>query len=453
MDITSILSDKLSDKVSDVPLRRREAFKERCKWLAKDAHKSPRWLAENFNIILDRHLNKENIQKLSHRELLVFGGSTTRAVSGSVFGVVISSGLTTGCPLFAVSVGFNTWQLCISSQNLSRVRKEIKRRRLVDESFRNDEEDYKKKKRHHPVVDVVVGCTLKAAFMTATMGIIGFSNIADSFASSFGEKVVGLGTEFVATSAAQTCPVDSHITPTSQYPELQFPNLMEACQDTIGTGTLCPTTTTIVDTLVNTLAADCPADYPATIQATTAIIDQPEAPATAHFEPSHGTDSSTTASAATQKPIPSGLLENISRPEQFQIDHPTISKVDNAVNGALVPGSLMGQKLSQHLVDNSVKIGMEVSLDDLRELRDDWEIPVAKILGLVVMIVLLNEVFQPIPHVAGLVAERAIDAWNSGQLTLTSTWLTHIVARLKTYSSSTNDGGFNYEQEEGGYTR
>lgn len=453
MDNVSVLSDDLLDKVSEVPRRRREAFNERCKWLATNAHKSPRWLAENLNIILDHHLNKENIQKLSHQELLVFGGSTTRAVSGSAFGVVVSSVLTAGCPLFAVSIGVNTWQLCISSTNLDRVREEIKRRRgLHDDSFRKFEGEYTKKKRHHPAVDVVAGCTLKAAFMTATLGIIGFSDIADSFVAKFGEKAAEIVTEYAAT-ATQTLPVYNHIPLRLQLPEpIDFSDFTSMFQDdkacsipystsnsSDGPPMANTVTSKMVDISVNTLAADNPSNCSANVQITTVnevdltIVNQSEAPENSQSGPSHGTgltSSDNKSSIATKVP------EQLSRAEQLEVDHPTTMKLDHARNDVLAPGSLLGQKLSQNVVNDDVKLGMEAKWADLEGLRDKLDMPTAKILGLVVTIGLVNEVFQPIPHMANIATEKTIDAWNGGQLNLASDWLAHIFSRSGTSSSS-----------------
>ncbi|KAH9227526.1 hypothetical protein K456DRAFT_1927766 [Colletotrichum gloeosporioides 23] len=434
MDNISVLSDDFLDKVSEVPRRRRQAFKERCKWLATNAHKSPRWLAENLNIILDHHLNKEHIQKLSHQELLVFGGSTTRAVSGSAFGVVVSSVLTAGCPLFAVSIGVNTWQLCISSTNLDRVREETKRRRgLDDDSFRKFEGEYTKKKRHHPAVDVVAGCTLKAAFMTATLGIIGFSDIADSFVAKFGEKAAEIGTEYAAT-ATQTLPVYNHIPLRLQLPEpidfSDFTSMFQddkACSIPYSTSNLSDgppmantMTSKIVDISVNTLAADNPSNCSATVQTTT--VNEVDLTVVNY--------SDNKSSIATKVP------EQLSRAEQLEVDHPTTMKLDHARNDVLAPGSLLGQKLSQNAVNDDVKLGMEAKWADLEDLRDKLNVPTAKILGLVVTIGLVNEVFQPIPHMANIATEKTIDAWNGGQLSLASEWLAHIFSRSGTPSSS-----------------
>ncbi|KAF3797046.1 hypothetical protein GCG54_00009012 [Colletotrichum gloeosporioides] len=346
-------------------------------------------------------------------------GSTRRAVSGSVFGVTASSGLTAACPPFAVSIGVNLWQLGISSTNCHRVRREIKSRRLNDESFRKEEEEYKAKKRHHPLVDVALGVTLKAACMTATLGIIGFDNIGDAFVAKFADKITDAAS--AAASAVHALPVYSHMPLHVHVPEhtnVSIPDPMSMFQDANGSDILCP----------NMNEMDL------------SSADQPEVPATAYLGHNHDTDFT---SPATNNPfaaessvsgaeklevghltteVPGSMAEQseieapTSSAEQLKIDHPHLYGADNARSNALCLGQQIGEKISQHVVDDSVKIGMEAKWDDLKDLHDNWNLSIAKILGLVVLIALVNEIFQPIPHASSIVAEKAIDAWNGGQL-------------------------------------
>lgn len=424
------------------------------------SRKSPGWLAENLNLKLNHHLDKKSIHKLDHKKLLVIMGSTRRAVSGSVFGVTASSGLTAACPPFGVSIAVNLWQLGIPSRNCHRVRREIKSRRSYDESFRKEEEEYKAKKRHHPLVDVVLGVTLKAACMSATLGIIGFDNIGDAFVAKFADKITDA--TYAAASAVHALPVYGHMPLHIHVPEhtnVSIPDPTSMFQDANDSDIPCPTpqlaeeplmahsmTTDTVDMPGAALTKNTLTDVSATVQTTTmnemnlANVDLPEAPATAYLGPGHDTD---LTSPATNNSVAAGSsvsgaekleVEHLttevsgSGPEQFKIeaptstaeqlkiDHPKSYGLDNARSNAFGLGQNIGEKISQHVVDDSVKIVMEAKWDDLKDLHDNWNLSIAKILGLVVVIALLNEVFQPIPHASSLVAEKAIDAWNGGQL-------------------------------------
>ncbi|KAI8253006.1 hypothetical protein K4K56_008763 [Colletotrichum sp. SAR 10_98] len=356
--------------MSNIPSRRRDTFKRRCKLIAKYARISARWLAENLNFILNHHLNKDNILKLTHLELLVFGGSTRRALSGSALGVAISSALTAACPLFGLSIGINLWQTCISFKNRRRVKREIKRRRSEDPSFTKVEEEYKKKKRHHPVLDVVLGCALKAAVMAVTLGITGFSDIIDAFATKFCETVA----EHAGASAIHAFPL---------YKNINIPDFISMFQHANDSGIW----SSLPDMPADFLAADDLTDVSAAFQHDNDLI-----------------------SAAIDKSSPN--VQEISRAEQIENEHPRIMRLDHAMNHFVAPGSLIGQKLSQHVADESVKLGMEAKWDDLIDLHDKWDLPISKIVGLGATTALVNEAFQPIPHMVSLVAEKEIDDWN-----------------------------------------
>ncbi|KAE9583309.1 hypothetical protein CGCF415_v008275 [Colletotrichum fructicola] len=464
----SVLSDESLGKEPIGRRRRRELLKRGSEWFVEKSRKSPGWLAENLNLKLNHHLNKRNIHKLDHKKLLVFMGSTRRAVSGSVFGVTASSGLTAACPPFGASIAVNLWQLGISSRNCHRVRREIKSRRSYDESFRKEEEEYKAKKRHHPLVDVVLGVTLKAACMSATLGIIGFDNIGDAFVAKFADKITDAAS--AAASAVHALPVYSHMPLHIHVPEhtnVSIPDPTSMFQDANGSGIPCPTTklaeeplmahsmtTDTVDMPGDTLTKNTLTDVSATVQTTTMNemdLDLPEAPATAYLGPGHDTDLTSPAtknsvaagsSVSGAEKLEVGQLEvetPTSSAEQLKIDHPKLYGLDNARSNAFGPGQKIGEKISQHVVDDSVKIGMEAKWDDLQDLHDNWNLSIAKILGLVVVIALVNEVFQPIPHASSLVAEKAIDAWNGGQLSrlagkavdaLNDGQLSYVTARL-----------------------
>ncbi|KAK2777849.1 hypothetical protein CKAH01_11895 [Colletotrichum kahawae] len=476
----SMRSDEVFDKGPIGRRSRRKLLKRGTKWFVEKSRKSPGWLAENLNLKPNHHLKKENIHKLEHQKLLVLQGSTRRAVSGSVFGVTASSVLTPGCPLFGVSIAVNLCQLAISSMNLHRARRETKSRRLNDESFRKCEKEYKGKKRHHPLVDVALGVTLKATCMTATLGIIGFDNVADAFAAKSAEKITDAAS--AAASAVHTLPVYSHVPLHIHLPEhtnVSIPDPTSMFQDANGSDILFPTTnlseehlmahsmttnTDTVDMPGDALTANTLIDVSATDQTTTMnkvdlpTADQQETLATAYLGPDHDTDFT---SPATNNPVAaessvSGTekleVEHVtaevpvSRAEQLQFDHPKLYGLDQARSDAVGSGQQIGHKISQHVVGDEVKIGMEAKWDDLKKLHDIRHLSIAKILGLVVLIALVNEVFQPIPHASSIVAEKAIDAWNSGQLSYVvgkasdawndeqlirvTAWLAHIVGRL-----------------------
>jgi hypothetical protein len=55
------------------------------------------------------------------------------------------------------------------------VKREVKRRQKEDKKFKKLYKDVNK-----PVKDVVVGASMKAAFTSVSMGIVGFDSIADN---------------------------------------------------------------------------------------------------------------------------------------------------------------------------------------------------------------------------------------------------------------------------------
>ncbi|KAF4822947.1 hypothetical protein CGCTS75_v010545 [Colletotrichum tropicale] len=426
----SVLSDESLGKEPIGRRRRRELLKRGSRWFLEKSRKSPEWLAENLNLKLNHHLNKKNIHKLDHKKLLVFMGSTRRAVSGSVFGVTASSGLTAACPPFGASIAVNLWQLGISSRNCHRVRREIKSRRSYDESFRKEEEEYKAKKRHHPLVDVVLGVTLKAACMSATLGIVGFDNIGDALAAKFADKITDAAS--AAASAVHALPVYSHMPLHIHVPEhtnVSIPDPTSMFQDANDSGIPCPATklaeealmahsmtTDTVDMLGDALTKNTLTDVSATVQTTTmnemdpANVDLPKAPATAYLGPGHDTDLTSPATnnsvaagssvSGAEKlevehlttEVPGSAAEQFeieaptSTAEQLKMDHPRLYGLDNARSNAFSPGQKIGEKISQHVVDDSVKIGMEAKWDDLKDLHNNWNLSIAKILGLVVVI-------------------------------------------------------------------
>ncbi|KAJ0331505.1 hypothetical protein COL922a_011823 [Colletotrichum nupharicola] len=206
--------------------------------------------------------------------------------------------------------------------------------------------------------------------MAVTLGITGFSDIIDAFAAKFCETV----TEYAGASAIHALPL---------YKSINIPDLTSMFQHANDSGIW----SSLPDMPVELLAAGDPTDVSAAFQ--------------------HDNDFT---GAATDKSSPN--VQEISRAEQIENEHPRTMRLDHAMNHFVAPGSLVGQKLSQHVADESVKLGMEAKWDDLIDLHDKWHLPISKVVGLGATNALVNEAFQPIPHMVSLVAEKEIDAWN-----------------------------------------
>ena len=123
-------------------------------------------------------------------KLLSNKGSTMRAVSSSVTGVVLNTAFSVACPNFIPAAVISAIQLAVSATNCHRVRKEIKERTASDKTF-----GIRHRERRN-LVNLAIGVTIKAGSTALGAGIIGIDNVADNFvqlAYEVGEHTVHTG--------------------------------------------------------------------------------------------------------------------------------------------------------------------------------------------------------------------------------------------------------------------
>lgn len=135
---------------------------------------------EFLNLKPDGSLKSQRIDKLSDEIIIRKQGSTRTGVASTVTGVVGGATLSVGLPLLATGLVISVPQMINSSINRHRVRKEVNKRKNNDDpAFAKllDERDKTWKK----IAQVGLGVGMRGGLMVATMGLVGFENVAQGF--------------------------------------------------------------------------------------------------------------------------------------------------------------------------------------------------------------------------------------------------------------------------------